>query len=166
MPRTAKLGIFEYNHVLTWSNNYAISLKALRECRDSSSLRYTEKFGPRMWHIMHTLMAEYPVEPAQPVIVQCATFFNELTECIPCKECQKHFRDMLGNKRIVPMPIIDLAAKGNLVMNVLTWNMHNNVNKRLQKPLFKWTQYVEKYNPIVKELPDNYFKHFEKKNLV
>ena len=166
MPRTAKLGIFEYNHALTWSNNYAISLKALRDCRDSSSLRFTEKFGPRMWNIMHMLMAQYPVKPSQSEIVQCATFFNELTESIPCKECQQHFRDMLGNKRIVPMPIIDLATNGNYTMNILTWNMHNNVNKRLKKPLFKWSQYVEKYKPIVKELKQTTIEYCQKRNLI
>jgi len=166
MPKQAKLGIYAYNHNLKWMNNYALAIKALHECRDSPSLKHTEKFGPRMWAIIHKLISQYPIEPTKEEIVGCARLFNDVAESIPCKECRQHYLDMLANRKIVPHPIVDIAPRGNLIMNVLTWNMHNNVNKRLKKTLFKWHQYVETYKPLVSELDGKMKEFYSKYDLI
>jgi len=170
LRRSKKNWQFFYNANLTWVENAYYAMSVFRTIQDSKTLTSPEKFGPRFWDALHSLLSKYPLNPSEEEAQVCAEVFLTMKNSIPCWECRSNFESLLQDKRIVPKPIVEIARNsnglGNLALNMLSWNLHNFVNQKTGKPPFTWSQYVEKYQPLVSVIPENIAEFYRQKNLL
>jgi len=96
---------------------------------NSSPLKLTkEQVGRYAWGILHSMAATFPNEPTIEDKKNFAVFLQSFSKLYPCKECAKHFQQLLKEK-----PIKD-ANRKELVFYVC--DLHNVVNVQLKKPKF------------------------------
>lgn len=85
-------------------------------------------WGPIFWNAMHIVSLAYPATPTDADKTGTKAFFESLAIVIPCPVCREHYKEQIREK-----PIDDaLNSKGELILWV--WEIHNEVNKMLQKP--------------------------------
>jgi len=48
----------------------------------------TSVWGPPMWHILHTLSFNYPVNPTKEQKEHYFNFYDNLKNILPCKYCR------------------------------------------------------------------------------
>jgi hypothetical protein len=89
-------------------------------------------WGPHLWFTMHTLSFNYPKEPTQKDKKDYFTFYDNLTNVIPCKICKEHYTDFFNKNSIIDA----LDSRDKLIVWVM--EAHNNVNKITGKPT--WTK--------------------------
>lgn len=100
----------------------------------------TAVWGANMWTVLHTLATS--TSTSWPELLQL------LTTTIPCEICRNHFTAYLANNPL---------SNQNQV-TVVTWlfNLHNDVNLRIGKPLFLesniQTQSFASLQPIIQNL--------------
>lgn len=94
-------------------------------------------WGPITWAYLHLLTFLYPSKPTEKDKAQIKKNFQDVAESLPCENCKSHFSEELKN--------ID---KHNNSMNQLSqWlvEVHNSVNKRLNKPLKNYKDVAKLY---------------------
>jgi hypothetical protein len=98
-------------------------------------------FGPSLWGAIHYIALGAPETLDSNQKIQYKNFYMLLPQIIPCNNCGKHFQEILNN-----FPIDNYL---NNAESLFTWTVivHNEVNKRLEKPEFtvidaknKWMQ--------------------------
>ena len=77
---------------------------------------------------------------------------------IPCEECRKHLRENLKNQPLVINKNTDRSIDSNNLF-IFEWscNLHNLVNKQLNKPVYNYCKslyykYLDNYNSIYEYL--------------
>lgn len=109
--------------------------------------RYTETFqenlfdkqswGPKLWEVMHTFSFAYPITPSNIQKQSAMNFFSSIGYLIPCSHCSQHCLEYTRNN---PPQV---RSKQELVNWVYIF--HNEVNKRLGKPIYSKAQLYNKY---------------------
>lgn len=96
-------------------------------------------WGPFFWHTMHLSAMGYPKEPTYSEKRAAKEFFESLQYLIPCPVCKEHYKQHLANNPITP----SLDSRKDL----FTWtvNVHNAVNKKLNKPEYTEQDAIEFY---------------------
>ena len=95
-------------------------------------------WGPFFWHTIHIVAMGYPKEPNYTDKRCAKEFYESLAFLLPCGVCKEHYKKHLENNPIAPF----LDTRRDLLK--WTINIHNDVNKMLNKP--EWTEYeVVKY---------------------
>lgn len=87
-----------------------------------------EELGRNSWSLIHTIAASYPDEPSIHDVIQIHQFLYSLAILYPCKYCALDFQEYL---QLNPP---DTSSRSALVL--WTCRLHNNVNKKLDKPEF------------------------------
>jgi hypothetical protein len=95
------------------------------------------EWQPLTWHIFHTIALNYNSEYKEQYI----TFFNSIKNIIPCKECKEHFTRNISNK---PEMYIENNINEDRFFN-WTIDLHNLVNKKIQKTQWSYEQSKEYY---------------------
>ena len=90
----------------------------------------TTIWGPPAWKFLHTITFNYPDKPNQSEIDITYLFFSSLSEMLPCKICQQHFKQYLTK-----YPIQDALLSRDGLINWLV-NLHNHVNILLGKKTY------------------------------
>ena len=77
-------------------------------------------------------------------------FFNSFKFIIPCSICRNHYREMLENNFLID----------DNIDNLFNWtiDLHNNVNKRLNKRIWNYNEARKYYNNLF--LSPNLLKQF------
>ena len=83
-------------------------------------------WGPIFWNAMHIVSLAYPANPTEEEKAGTRAFFESLTTVLPCPICREHYKE----KIVASPPAVN--SKGELI--VWVWEIHNEVNKMLQKP--------------------------------
>ena len=99
-------------------------------------------WGSYFWFTLHTVTLAYPNNPDYINKRNYNDFFLSLQNILPCKLCQKHYREHLQQYPIAS----SLDNKESLVK--WCFNLHNTVNKSLNKPIFTYEEFIEKYRQI------------------
>ena len=64
----------------------------------------TSIWGPPMWHILHTVSFNYPVEPTKEQQTNYYNFYSNLVNILPCRYCRenlcKNFKKLPLNKSV------------------------------------------------------------------
>ena len=95
-------------------------------------------WGPFFWHTIHIVAMGYPMEPNYTDKRHAKEFYESLAFLLPCAVCKEHYKTHLERNPITPY----LDTRRDLLK--WTINIHNEVNKMLNKP--EWTEYeVVKY---------------------
>lgn len=99
-------------------------------------------WGPYFWFTLHTITLAYPDKPNYQEKRQFNDFFLSLQHVLPCKVCREHYKNHLKE-----FPISShLDNKESLVK----WchQLHNRVNLSLDKPIFSYEEFKDKYRKI------------------
>ena len=117
-------------------------------------------WGPKLWFVIHTIALNYPNNPTYEDKRVMEEFFNNLKSIIPCDKCRIHYRQRLERN-----PIINYLDNKESIFRY-TINLHNQVNKSLNKKIYSYDEvvqiYKEHYNKdaVEKEKQLSFFKRW------
>ena len=100
-------------------------------------------WGPAAWSFLHTAAYNFPDVPSADHQAACLKFMEGLPYMLPCGDCGRHLKDYLQAKS----DTVKLACKSGVALNALMVNIHNDVNRKMRKPV--WT--VEQSNLAYRE---------------
>jgi hypothetical protein len=88
----------------------------------------TSVWGPPLWHYLHTMSFNYPVNPTMQEKMHYRNFILNLKYVLPCKHCRMNLKT---NLKQLPIKICDM--KNRETFSKYVYNLHELVNKMLNK---------------------------------
>ncbi|RDW64126.1 sulfhydryl oxidase-2 [Coleophoma crateriformis] len=86
------------------------------------------ELGHASWKLFHTMMAKFPDKPTPDDSTALQSYIHLFARLYPCGDCARHFQELL---RQFPPQVSSRSSAAAWACHV-----HNQVNKRLKKPLF------------------------------
>lgn len=96
-------------------------------------------WGPHAWIFLHSITLNYPKEPSDEDKKIYVKFFEDLQYILPCEKCSYNYR-----RHLKDYPIKDALETRETMVQWLI-NIHNEVNKELNKPLYTYDQLIDEY---------------------
>jgi hypothetical protein len=90
----------------------------------------TAVWGPSMWHFLHTMSFNYPVNPRPEDKENYRDFVLSLENVLPCGKCRKNLK-----RNFKTLPLTMKNMKGRAEFSRYIYRLHNVVNKMLGKPI-------------------------------
>ena len=94
----------------------------------SSDGMLTSVWGPGLWHYLHTMSFNYPVNPTQEQKKHYRDFIHSLKNVLPCRHCRDNLKK---NFKYMPLRKCDLSDREQFSRYV--YKLHEAVNKLLGK---------------------------------
>ena len=88
----------------------------------------TSVWGPPMWHFLHTMSFNYPVEPTQEDKEHYRDFILSLQHVLPCKYCRQNLKTNLKS-----LPLTMAQMKNRETFSRYVYELHELVNRMLKK---------------------------------
>jgi hypothetical protein len=88
----------------------------------------TTVWGPPMWHYLHTMSFNYPVNPTTEDKKHYRDFILNLQYVLPCKYCRMNLKT---NLKTLPLNMSDMANRDTFSRYI--YDLHELVNKLLKK---------------------------------
>ena len=88
----------------------------------------TSIWGPSMWHYLHTMSFNYPVNPTPNDKKNYKKFILLLQHVLPCKYCRINLKNNLKNN-----PIKSCHMKNRETFSRYVYELHETINKMLNK---------------------------------
>ena len=88
----------------------------------------TSVWGPPMWHFLHTMSFNYPINPTAEDKKHYSDFIYNLRYVLPCKYCRINLTSNLKAN-----PLLDCHMKSRETFSKFIYRLHEIVNKRLGK---------------------------------
>lgn len=88
----------------------------------------TSVWGPSMWHSLHTISFNYPVNPTNEEKDNYFKFFLSLKNILPCKYCRLNY---VKNLKAVPLTMKTMTNRNTLSMWL--YKLHEEINRMLGK---------------------------------
>ena len=88
----------------------------------------TSVWGPSMWHYLHTMSFNYPINPSKEDKIHYRDFVLNLKYVLPCKYCRQNLKT---NFKSLPLTIADMKSRETFSKYI--YNLHELVNKMLHK---------------------------------
>jgi hypothetical protein len=88
----------------------------------------TSVWGPSMWHFLHTMSFNYPVNPTKEDKQNYRNFVLMLKYVLPCKYCRMNLPTNLKN-----LPLTMARMKNRETFSRYIYELHELVNKMLKK---------------------------------
>jgi hypothetical protein len=88
----------------------------------------TSSWGPAIWHFLHMMSFNYPVNPTPQDKKQYKEFVLNLRNVLPCKYCRINLTNNLKEK---PLKMCDMANRETFSRYI--YELHETVNKMLHK---------------------------------
>lgn len=85
-------------------------------------------WGPSMWHYLHTMSFNYPVQPTQADKDHYRSFILSLRHVLPCGKCRKNLKT---NFEKLPLEMKDMKNRESFSRYV--YNLHELVNTMIGK---------------------------------
>ena len=106
------------------------------------------EWGPVFWNLLHILAERSgkigAIGMRRDEKKAWINIINGISKTLPCEDCRKHFASYLAaNPFIIP----DDYSKVNLYIKTWVYDVHEDVNKRLNKPSFKFVD-LSQYKSI------------------
>jgi hypothetical protein len=99
-----------------------------KEDYNSGDGMLTSVWGPPMWHFLHTMSFNYPVNPTAEDKKHYSDFIYNLRYVLPCKYCRINLTSNLKAN-----PLLDCHLKSRETFSKFIYRLHEIVNKRLGK---------------------------------
>ena len=99
-----------------------------KEDYNSGDGMLTAVWGPAMWHYLHTMSFNYPVNPSQEDKHHYMDFVKSLVYVLPCKYCRMNLKDNFKK-----MPITLETMTNRETFSRYIYDLHEHVNKMLNK---------------------------------
>ena len=88
----------------------------------------TSVWGPPMWHVLHTISFNYPIQPTEKQKKHYYNFYKNLKNILPCKYCRDNLTKNLSNH-----PITMAAFKNRESLSRWVYELHEIINGMLGK---------------------------------
>ena len=88
----------------------------------------TAVWGPPMWHYLHTMSFNYPVNPSLEEKRNYRNFVLNLKNVLPCKYCRQNLK---ANFRKLPLTMEQMKSRDSFSRYV--YELHELVNRMLSK---------------------------------
>ena len=88
----------------------------------------TSVWGPALWHVLHTISFNYPVNPSAKQQHQYKAFIMSLENVLPCGRCRVNLKSNLAH-----LPLTNNDMKSRDTFSRYIYNLHELVNKMLDK---------------------------------
>lgn len=88
----------------------------------------TTIWGPSMWHYLHTMSFNYPVNPTDDDKKHYRDFMINLQYVLPCKYCRQN---LTNNFKVYPLTLSNMKDRDSFSRYI--YNLHEMVNKLLGK---------------------------------
>ena len=88
----------------------------------------TTVWGPGVWHTLHTMSFNYPVEPTDDDKRNYRNFVLNLKYVLPCGKCRKNLRK---NFKKLPLDMKHMASRDSFSRYI--YRLHELINKMLNK---------------------------------
>lgn len=88
----------------------------------------TTVWGPPMWHVLHTISFNYPVNPSRNDKKNYREFVHSLKNVLPCGKCRTNLQK---NLKEVPLKAADLSSRD--AFSRWMFKLHEHINKMLGK---------------------------------
>ena len=95
---------------------------------NSSDGMLTSVWGPPMWHVLHTISFNYPVNPTKEDKENYYNYFKNLQKVLPCKYCRDNLK-----KNFKKCPLRKSVFKNRDTLSRWVYDLHELVNKMLKK---------------------------------
>ena len=95
---------------------------------ESNDGMLTTVWGPGMWHFLHTMSFNYPIQPTREQQVQYRNFIISLQHVLPCKYCRQNLHK---NFKTFPLRMCHMASRDTFSRYV--YRLHEIVNRLLGK---------------------------------
>ena len=96
-------------------------------------------WGPHGWKFIHYVTLGYPINPTDQDKQNYKMFFLSLQNILPCKKCSDNYKQNLKDYPIEPA----LKNRDSLIQ----WgvDIHNSVNRELNKPELDYDKAIQLY---------------------
>lgn len=118
----------------------------------------TNCWGPGAWNFLHAISFNYPDQPSEKDKQDHITLFTHLQNILPCPTCRDEYAKMLSQ-----FPVKDAVHSKEALTRWLV-DIHNRVNKRLNKPHMPFDQVKERYESMRGKCSITTTQKVEKKN--
>ena len=88
----------------------------------------TSVWGPPLWHSLHTISFNYPINPAEEQKIHYYNFYNSLQYILPCKYCRDN---LIKNMQVLPLDMSVFKNRESLSQYI--YKLHELVNTMLDK---------------------------------
>ena len=88
----------------------------------------TSIWGPPLWHSLHTISFNYPINPTEEQKTQYFNFYNSLQGILPCRYCREN---LVKNMQVLPLNMT--VFKNRESLSKYMYELHELVNKMLDK---------------------------------
>ncbi len=88
----------------------------------------TTVWGPSLWHFLHTMSFNYPIDPTSEQKRQYRDFILSLEHVLPCKYCRINLK---ANFKAVPLRIRDMKDRDSFSRYM--YRLHEHINQMLNK---------------------------------
>ncbi len=88
----------------------------------------TAVWGPAMWHFLHTMSFNYPVQPTPEQKHQYMNFVKSLVYVLPCKYCRLNLKE---NFKKMPITLETMSSRETFSKYI--YRLHEHVNTMLKK---------------------------------
>lgn len=100
----------------------------LEKYYESNNGMLTTIWGPPMWHFLHTMSFNYPVEPTQQQKHEYREFILSLEKILPCGKCRKNLK-----KNFQQLPLLKKHMVTRETFSRYIYELHEIVNRMLKK---------------------------------
>ena len=108
---------------------------------NSGSGMLTSVWGPSLWHFLHTVSFNYPVNPTNKDKKNYRKFILNLQNILPCKYCRINLKQNLKD-----VCFDNKCFENRENFSLFVYKLHNHINGMLGK----------NYNKSYEEVRDNY----------
>ena len=88
----------------------------------------TSIWGPAIWHFLHTISFNYPVEPTKEHKRNYYNFIYNLKNILPCKKCRIN---LIANFKTLPLTMKNM--KNRETFSLYVYQLHELINTMLHK---------------------------------
>ena len=88
----------------------------------------TSVWGPAMWHYLHTMSFNYPVNPTKKDMKHYSDFILNLQYVLPCGKCRKN---LTQNLKKLPLKTTDMISRATFSKYI--FDLHELINIMLGK---------------------------------
>jgi hypothetical protein len=88
----------------------------------------TSVWGPPMWHMLHTISFNYPIEPTDDNKLFYYNFYTNLVNILPCRYCRENL-----SKNLKKLPLTQKVLKNRDSLSRWVYLLHEEINNMLGK---------------------------------
>ena len=88
----------------------------------------TSVWGPSLWHTLHAISFNYPIEPNKKQQINYYKFFLSLENILPCKYCRINYK-----KNIETVKLNMNTMKNRQTLSMWLYKLHEEINRMLGK---------------------------------